>query len=318
MPPTPRPGARPSSRAVRFREQRGPAGPSARRRFRDNDAYRAAREWQRYEGTAQRDLFRELRERFLERHRAPARWVLDAGSGPGRFTGRLGPESGARRVALDLGREMLLELRDRGDSARPGEAAPELVRGDAERPAFRPGAFDVVAALGNLLGFAGDGSDRVLAALTELVAPGGMLFLEVAPGAGERSRYLSRLPASAVGRLFRSGPSLLTGRIDREGFARERSRKSGDGEFRRIEPPRLVRTLEGAGFGIREVLAVAPALGADPARTAAVAQDAKAWGHLLEVEERIGRSPARWGPSAAVLLAAVRRRPGAPAAESEG
>jgi len=65
--------------------------------------------------------------------------------------------------------------------------------------------------------------------------------------------------------------------------------------------------LESEGLEIEETLAVAPALGADPERVAAVRPDPAAWRRLLELEELLGRAPARWENAAALLVAA--RRP---------
>src|SRR5579864_6312733 len=61
------------------RERGGSTIKPARDRFRTLDSYRAAREWLRYEGTPQRELFRELRRRFIERHTRLAGWVVDVG-----------------------------------------------------------------------------------------------------------------------------------------------------------------------------------------------------------------------------------------------
>ena len=291
---------------------------SAQSRFRALDAYRAGREWSRYEGTAQRDLFRRLRERFLDRHAVPTRWVLDLGSGPGRFTARLGTGPEVRRVAADLSREMLAELGERWPRDRDAPSVPARVRADALEPPFLAAAFDAVAALGNLVGFAEDESERALDALTGLVAPGGRLLLEVAPGSGERSRYLHRLPASAVARLFRSAPSLIAGRIAREGFDREPRRKTTPGRFARIDVPALRARLGARGFEVLETVAVAPALGADPNRLAAVHRDEKSWSNLLAVEEALGRSADRWPDAAAVLVAATRRGTGGSPPKSEG
>ncbi|HEY6238855.1 MAG TPA: methyltransferase domain-containing protein, partial [Thermoplasmata archaeon] len=145
-----------------------------RERFLRLDRYRVDREWKRYEGTPQRDLFRELRIRFLERHRARGRWSVDVGSGPGRFSPLVG-ESGGRAVQLDLSREMLSFARDRA-GARSGRRPLDLVRGDVLRAPLRPGKFAEVAVLGNGLGFAGEASDRFLDAAIGLVAPGGTLL----------------------------------------------------------------------------------------------------------------------------------------------
>ena len=120
------------------RPRRAPAGrepPDGRAldRFREADAYRARREWLRYEGTGQRDLYRELRERFLARHAADTGWTLDVGSGPGRFLPSVGGTR-TRKVAIDLSLEMLRLVPRTWNLAKAVGTAPERVRGDAIRP----------------------------------------------------------------------------------------------------------------------------------------------------------------------------------------
>ncbi len=284
-----------------------PAGASvpARERFLSTDRYRAGREWKRYEGTAQRALFRELRERFLARNAVAADRVLDVGSGPGRFTAKLGVGPSTRRIALDLAREMLRELPDHWAGVASGEPLPDRVQGDAIQPPFLDHSFGLVAALGNLVGFAGEKSDRLLESLEGLLSPAGTLLLEVAPGSGERSRYLHRLPPTSVARLLRSSPRIVAARVAREGFFEEPRRRQSPGEFRRVDPALLRDRLEAGGFRVVEILSVAPAVGPDGVRAEAVAGDPKAWAHLLEVEEILGRSPERWTGAAAVMMAAI-------------
>lgn len=269
------------------------------------------REWQRYEGTPQRDLFRQLRERFLDRHAASEGWVADIGSGPGRFSNRLGA-SPTRIVLLDLARPA---LRRAQQNLRPGEPGPfprySFVRGDAVRPPLREGAFARVVALGNPLGFSGEGAERFLEAMLPRVAPGGTLLLEAVAGSGERSRYLARLPPGAVRRTLAAPINLLRRRVDREGF-RAQPAAAVSPEFRRFSPDDLVGLLAQRGFEVRETMAVAPALGLEPERVAAVRAEPSAWRHLLELEEVLGRQPDRLAGAAAYLVAAVRTGPGAP------
>jgi SAM-dependent methyltransferase len=277
--------------------------PSPRERFRAADAYRAQREWRRYEGTGQRDLYRELRERFLGRHAVADGWVLDIGSGPGRFLPFAG-RARVRRVALDLSREMLNLLPSAWAASGSPSAVPDRVRGDGLRPPFDRHRWAEVIVFGNTLGFAGRDAEHLLLQAEELIAPDGVLLIEVAPGPGERSRYLARLPASTVARLLRSPIRAVLGRLDREGFSTEPPRRATAGPFRRFSPEDLRGRLERAGWEIQETMAVAPALGPDPVRIAAVRSDAKAWSRLLELEEEIGRRPERWRDAAAVLLSA--------------
>lgn len=276
-----------------------PATESARDRFRSLDPYRAEREWKRYEGTPQRELFRALRQRFLARHPGPEGWSADLGSGPGRFTLEIGPPR-ARRVALDLSLEML--RRASGTDAAPFPA--ERVRGDASRPPLAPGRFGAVALLGNTLGFAGRAGEDLLAAAESLVAAGGRLLIEIAPAAGERSRYLARLPSSAVARLLRSPTAAVLPRVLREGFEEEPARRAEPGAFRRWTAEELAARWRTAGWTREETMAIAPALGPETQRLEAIRRDAKAWKHLQDLEEAIGRTPERWSRAAAVLLAA--------------
>jgi len=296
-----RPSRRPSPRA----------DVPARDRFRTLDAYRARRELQRYAGTGQRDLYRELRERFLARHRVPDGWAVDLGSGPGRFLAYIGG-TGSRKVALDISREMLKLVDEGGASSGAVPPRADRVRGDALRPPLAIGRWSEVVLLGNTLGFAEDSSERLLRASEILVRPGGVLVTEIAPSSGERSRYLARLPPSALGRLLRAPTAALLPRILREGFRPEPARRKHAGEFRRLHVADLHARWHTAEWEVTETIAVAPAIGADGSRIAAARKDPKAWDHLLEVEEALGRLPDRW-PHAASVLLAVRRR----AAEAE-
>lgn len=296
------------SRAPRrvVRPRVAPDAPPARERFLSADAYRSAREWQRYEGTGQRALFRTLRERFLDRHRVGSGWVLDVGSGPGRFTPKVGAPK-ARRVAVDLSAAMLRELAERWparsvDLSEP----PERVRADVLAPPFPDATFQEVVLLGNLVGFAGHGGNALLTAAARLLRPDGLLIVELAPGPGEVSRYLRRLPPGAVRRLLRSPVRAVASRVAREGFDALAWRRGPREEFARWSVEALAQALRIEGFDLLERMAVAPALGSEVERLEVVHADPKAWEHLLELEERLGREPGRW-PAAAAVLVALRR-----------
>ena len=186
-------------------------------------------------------------------------------------------------MALDLSVEMLRRVE------RQGKTPPELVRADGIHPPFRRAAFHEVVVLGNALGFAGVASDQLWAAAGELVVPGGCLILEIVAGAGERSRYLCRLPPTALGRLFRAPTSALLARVEKEGFALDLPRKSDPGSFRRYNPDELKEAIARRGWWVEETLAVAPALGGDRERLEGVVGDPIAWSHLIELEEAMGR-----------------------------
>ncbi|MFI5418525.1 MAG: class I SAM-dependent methyltransferase [Candidatus Lutacidiplasmatales archaeon] len=267
------------------------------------------REWKRYEGTAQRELFRSLRTRFLLRHSGSGGTVLEVGSGPGRFLPHLGaPQS--RRVALDLSQEMLREIPAHWPTLATAGPLPDRIRGDGMRPPFRPGSFEVVAALGNAIGFSGASAPSFLSVLAALVRPGGFLVLETVAGPGEASNYLSRLPPGAVRRLLRSPLSAVKARIESEGFRPESPRERASESFRRLDAHAVHDALKASGLEPIETMAVAPLTGPLAERISAVREDASAWGRLFELEESIGRSADRWRFAAALLVAA--HRPGGP------
>jgi hypothetical protein len=186
-------------------------------------------------------------------------------------------------------------------------ALPDRLRADGARPPFVPERLAEVVVLGNTLGFSGARADLLLDAAECLVTTGGTLLLEIAPSSGERSRYLARLPPSALVRLLHSPLRAVLGRLDREGFRDEPPRHTTPRSFRRYSVDELHVHLRRLGWEVRETIAVAPALGADPERAAAVRKDPQAWTRLLDLEEEIGQRPERWPRAAAVLVAA--RRP---------
>lgn len=306
-------GAPRARRRAAVGARRGPSPSTPRERaetadrFRELDDYRAEREWRRLEGTPQRELFRTLRERFLDRHAESGPWVLDAGSGPGRFLPRVGGST-SRRVAVDISRTMLEHLALRWDATMGFATRPDRVRADLASPPFRGSTFREAVLLGNVVGFAAAKGPEIARAVGELVAPGGTLVLELVPGPGEVSRYLARLPAAATGRLLRAPVRAVLARVDREGYAEEPPRRSEEGEFRRSGVADVARWFPSGEWSVRETLAVAPALGADAERVAAARADEKSWAHLLELEEEVGHRPARWDRAAALLVALNRAR----------
>jgi SAM-dependent methyltransferase len=309
MPPSriPHKSPRPAPPASRSGNSSADASAAVgRRRFLEWDEYRVDREWSRYEGTPLRDLYRELRERFLGRHRptTPGR-SLEIGPGPGRFSRLIGHPSD-RIALLELSRAMLDRIQT--DSSLTGDARLDLVQGDAVEPPFRPGRFHRVVMLGNVLGFAERDAPELLSQTARLVGPGGRLLLEFVAGPGERSRYLHRLPPGAIARLLVAPLRAVLPRVEREGFVPSRERETGGRHFRRMPTTEVERLLRVAGFEIREMVAVAPSLGNDASRLSAVRSVPAAWNHLLELEEVIGREPGRLTHAAAILLSAERTR----------
>ncbi len=268
-------------------------------RFLALDAYRVQREVLRYEGTPLRDLFRDLRTRFIRRHTAQRTgWCLDVGSGPGRFSSSIGAPT-ARVVLIDLSRGML--ERARGDQAPFGVSRYDFLRADGLSLPVRPGSVSAVVVLGNLLGLSPDPLPRALEPLARTLVPGGRLIVEIVPGRGEVPVYLRQLPPSALPHALRAPIRQLHDRVAAEGFDPHRgalpSRRSG---FVRHRVEELDDALAPTCFRI-EAMAVAPLLGFLPEHVTAARQRATDWAKLLVAEERAGRDPARWSHAGALL-----------------
>jgi len=231
--------------------------------------------------------------------------VLDVGSGPGRFLPWVGGPR-TRKVALDVSPEMLALVPRAWEDGGSHGPVPERILGNGCCPPLARGAWAEVVVLGNTLGFAGRSAGVLLEEAEQLVAPSGLLLIELAPSSGERSEYLARLPATAVRRLLHAPLGAVRGRLDREPFRLEPPRHDTPREFRRFTAEELGERLSMRGWELRETIAVAPSLGADAERVAAVRPDPKSWARLLDLEEEVGRRSERW-PSAAAVLVAARR-----------
>jgi SAM-dependent methyltransferase len=100
----------------------------------------------------------------------PALPVLDAGCGAGRHLSVL-RERGCRAMGMDLSAHLLSQAILSGPS----------VLADLRAPPFRSGSFGMVAAFFTVFGYLERREDdlALLSALTELVAPGGTLYLDL-------------------------------------------------------------------------------------------------------------------------------------------
>lgn len=107
---------------------------------------------------------------LLARTGVPALPVLDAGCGAGRHLGAL-RERGCKAVGLDLSAHLL------SHAVRCGPA----VRADLRSPPFRSGSLGMVAAFFTVFGYLETREDdsALFAALADLLAPGGHIYLDL-------------------------------------------------------------------------------------------------------------------------------------------
>jgi SAM-dependent methyltransferase len=237
---------------------------------------RARREWSRYEGTVQRNLWLQFRRRFLSRalQDLPSRpaVILEVGPGPGRFSDLL-VSTGRPVILLDLSLAMIREGRGLHPATRPG--GPHWVLGDALRLPVPPRSLAALVALGNVLGFAGSRAGLLLREWDESLAPGGVFAIETSLLAPAKGEALSpRAPAAG-----REGRRPLT--VLRTPKVSYFSRKELDDWFARL------------GWRLEEATPVAPRAGGSPTDAQQALHRAGGdWRTLLEEEERAGREAA--------------------------
>lgn len=144
------------------------------------------REWRRFEDGLTPAAGLDIHVRFLERFVQPGDRVLDAGSGPGRFTAELA-RLGAEPVALDISPGQLEQLRERLPHV-------ETHVGDVtDLSRFANGSFDATVCFGGPLSYVLDRAEDALAELVRVTRGGGHVLVSVMSLAGTVVHYISVL-----------------------------------------------------------------------------------------------------------------------------
>jgi ubiquinone/menaquinone biosynthesis C-methylase UbiE len=143
-------------------------------------------EWTRFETGRTPAAGYDIHLRFLERFVQPGQRVLDAGSGPGRFTLEL-VRLGADVVALDISPGQLEQLRRRLPDV-------ETHVGDVtDLSRFADDSFDVTICFGGPLSYVLDRGEDALAELVRITRPGGHVLVSVMSLVGAIAHYISIL-----------------------------------------------------------------------------------------------------------------------------
>jgi SAM-dependent methyltransferase len=144
------------------------------------------REWTRFEDGRTPGPSLTTHIRMLEGYVRPGDRVLDAGSGPGRFTLEL-LRLGAHVTALDISPGQLELLRARVPDV-------EAVVGDiTDLSRFAGDSFDVTVCFGGPLSYVVDQAERAVAELARVTKPGGHVLVSVMGFAGAVIHFASIL-----------------------------------------------------------------------------------------------------------------------------
>jgi SAM-dependent methyltransferase len=283
-------------------------------RFLEADRYRARREWLRYEGTPQRELLRRTREIFLgavlRRRRTPFPRTLEVGSGPGRFSPIL-IQGSRETVVLDASSVMLREARRRLRGIRDlAVTRSSLVQGDAGVLPFPAETFQLVVALGNVVGFAEKKAELVLEELLRCVTSNGVVVIETVSPISRVPRFVERTGPSRWVRLLRSDPAETLPELLQDGFQAvpvpSDFGKPGE-KFAFFGAKEITDYLEEEGFRVQDQLVAAPLTGGDPDLVRAIASAGPGnLERLLRWENRAGRNASLRTAGGHLLTSAVR------------
>ena len=135
-------------------------------------------EWERLEATPYGRLQATIHADFIERYVRLGDRVLDAGCGPGRFTGAA--RLGATVTALDVSERQLELAKEKVDEAKMLDRVDAFVRADiSDLSMFSEDYFDLVICYGGALSYVCEQRHKAASELVRVVRPGGVLLISV-------------------------------------------------------------------------------------------------------------------------------------------
>lgn len=134
-------------------------------------------EWNRLEKTAYGRLWAIIHEDFLLRYLQPGFKVLDAGSGPGRFS-IIAAKNGAQVTVLDISDTQLALAKEKISEA--GQSVERLIRGDiADLSVLDGNSFDITICFGGALSYVCEKRFAAAGELVRVTKPGGKILVSV-------------------------------------------------------------------------------------------------------------------------------------------
>ena len=266
------------------------------------DAY-GLHEWDRLEATAYGRLQAIVHADFIESYLGPGDRVLDAGSGPGRFSIGMA-RLDARVTALDISPQQLELARQKISSASLLDQMDGFICADiVDLSQFSDASFDLVVCYGGALSYVNERRHRAAAELARVTRPSGMVLLSVMSRYGAVLNLVERPSMSElrnpedthVWRFVETGdrPPFPSNRLDVE---HPGMHLYSSEEVNALLPGCNVLEIAGSCVSVHE---------GSPAIEEA-AQDPDAWATAVETERRLCRVSGLVDSGSHIIIAARR------------
>jgi SAM-dependent methyltransferase len=269
------------------------------------NAYAEA-EWSRLEASPYGRLQAIIHEDFILRHIKPDDRVLDAGSGPGRFS-ISAARAGGNVTVLDISDKQLELARQKLAEAKLLNQIEQFIKADIlDLSMFSDGYFDLVICFGGALTYVCENRQKAARELMRVTRPGGIILVSVMSRLGT-GLYVARQPDMAtLKEPFKSEPGrpalwpvLDTG--DLAGFPSRR--------VKMMQPPMHLFTAEELQSLFKEcqILEIAGSnvtISEFSAAGEEIASNPSAWSTLVELERKLNHDPGLVNGGSHIILAA--------------
>jgi 2-polyprenyl-3-methyl-5-hydroxy-6-metoxy-1,4-benzoquinol methylase len=136
-------------------------------------------EWSRLEATPYGRLQAIIHEDFIKRYIKPGDRVLDAGSGPGRFS-IAAARAGANVTVLDISDKQVELAKQKIEEAGYSGKIKEYIQGDiCDLSGFTDSSFDLVICYGGALSYVCEKHQKAARELIRVLKPGGVILVSV-------------------------------------------------------------------------------------------------------------------------------------------
>ncbi len=263
-------------------------------------------EWSRLERNAHGRLKAIIHEDFISRYIKPGTRVLDAGSGPGRFS-ITAIKSGAKVTVFDISDKQLELARQKISEANLVGGVEQYLRGDvSDLSVFPDDSFDMVICFGGALSYVCEKRQQAANELIRVTKPEGYILVSVMSllGAVISVADVPQIdmlthPDEEINETPPLWPVLETGDLPAFPSGKRKIKHAPmhlytDSELRKLFEKCRVLETAGSNVTVKEYASSANTISEDP----------KAWQTLIEMEKKLNHDPGLVNSGNHIILAA--------------